>query len=261
MATMSVDAIRSALLQESLGRLGGAGGVKGLLTPTQTPLQAGLLGGMQQLQPFTGYTTTPTTFGQAIGAGLMGAAGGVQKQKGSDIASALKGLELYSALDTDDDLSDFEKQFDEYTKLALIPEGQRSEKQKVRFEVLEDKLKDQAPQNSLLNVVMSAYGKDEDKRSPFEKDAIEKWKKSGDIYTLLAQAAGNGDISGSAMSTESSIEMPGKFDFAKNYSAEQILNLMNNIDDKDAEDLYNSLDPEKVEEVSELYNQLKQQES
>jgi hypothetical protein len=102
MATMSVDAIRSALLQESLGRLGGAGGVKGLLTPTQTPLQAGLLGAMQQLQPFTGYTTTPTTFGQAIGAGLMGAAGGVQQQKESDLARALQGLKLYGDLKPDE---------------------------------------------------------------------------------------------------------------------------------------------------------------
>ncbi len=57
---MSVDAIRSALLQESLGRLGGAGNIQGLLAPTQTPLQAGLLGAMKQLQPYTGYTTTPT---------------------------------------------------------------------------------------------------------------------------------------------------------------------------------------------------------
>lgn len=258
MAKMTVDAIRSALLEQSLGRLGG---VQGLLAPTQTPLQAGLLGAMQQLQPFTGYTTTPTTFGQAATGAMMGAVGGIQKQKESDIASALKGLELYSALDTDDDLSDFEKQFDEYTKIALIPEGQRSEKQKVRFEVLEDKLKDQAPQNSLLNVVMSAYGKDEKDRSQFEKDAIEKWKKSGDIYTLLAQQMSGGDISGSVVSTNGTTQMPGKFDFAKNYSAEQILNLMNAIDDKDAEDLYNSLDPEKVDEVSELYNQLKQQES
>lgn len=261
MAKMTMDAIRSAILQQSLGAMGGADGVKGLLGPTQTPLQAGLLGAMQQLAPYTGYTTTPTTFGQAAVSALTGAAGGIQQKKESDLSRALQGLEIYSALDTDDDLSDFEKQFDEYTKIALIPEGQRSEKQKVRFEVLEDKLKDQAPQNSLLNVVMSAYGKDEKDRSQFEKDAIEKWKKSGDIYTLLAQQMSGGDISGSVVSTNETSEMPGKFDFAKNYSAEQILNLMNAIDDKDAEDLYNSLDPEKVDEVSELYNSLKQQES
>jgi hypothetical protein len=190
MATMSVDAIRSALLQESLGRLGGAGGVKGLLTPTQTPLQAGLLGAMQQLQPFTGYTTTPTTFGQAIGAGLMGAAGGVQKQKESDIASALKGLELYSALDTDDD-SEFDKQLKEYEKLSLIPQDQRTQQQQLRLDVLTDKLRDQPTKDSLSDFTLSVIKKAEeegmDSLSDVEKDAYNRWKK-GDGMGIFAQA-------------------------------------------------------------------------
>ena len=70
--------------------------LQGLLKPQQTTLQSGLLGAMQGLAPYTGYTTTPTTFGQAISGALTGAAGGIQQQKQSDLATALQGLELFS---------------------------------------------------------------------------------------------------------------------------------------------------------------------
>lgn len=187
MAKMTMDAIRSALLEQSLGRLGG---VQGLLAPTQTPLQAGLLGAMQQLQPFTGYTTTPTTFGQAIGAGLMGAASGVQEQKTSDLTRALKGLELYSALDTDDD-SEFDKQLKEYEKLSLIPQDQRTEKQQLRLDVLTDKLRDKPSKDSLsdftLSVIRKADKEGLESLSDVEKDAYNRWKK-GDGMGVFAQA-------------------------------------------------------------------------
>jgi len=72
--------------------------LKGLLAPQQTQLQAGLLGAAQALQPYMGYTTTPTTFGQAAAAGLTGAAGGIQEKQESDLARALQGLNVYSAI-------------------------------------------------------------------------------------------------------------------------------------------------------------------
>lgn len=98
-STPIVDSIRQALLQP-FSNLSDKD-VKGLLAPTQTPLQAGLLGAMQGLQPYTGYTKTPSTFGQAIGSALMGAAGGVQQQKESNLTRALQGLQLYSDLKPD----------------------------------------------------------------------------------------------------------------------------------------------------------------
>ena len=70
--------------------------LQGLLKPQQTRLQAGLLGAMQGIAPYTGYTATPTTFGQAISGALTGAAGGIQKKQESDLAKALQGLELFS---------------------------------------------------------------------------------------------------------------------------------------------------------------------
>ena len=72
--------------------------LKGLLQPQQTQLQAGLLGAAQALQPYMGYTTTPTTFGQAAAAGLTGAAGGIQQKQQSDLTRALQGLNVYSAI-------------------------------------------------------------------------------------------------------------------------------------------------------------------
>jgi hypothetical protein len=72
--------------------------LQGLLKPQQTRLQAGLLGAMQGIAPYTGYTTTPTTFGQAISGALTGAAGGIQQKQESDLARALQGLELGTTL-------------------------------------------------------------------------------------------------------------------------------------------------------------------
>jgi len=50
----------------------------GLLGQPQSALQAGLLGGLKGITPYTGYSTTPTTFGQAISGALTGVGSGVQ---------------------------------------------------------------------------------------------------------------------------------------------------------------------------------------
>lgn len=50
----------------------------GLLGQPQSALQAGLLGGLKEIAPYTGYSTTPTTFGQAISGALTGVGSGVQ---------------------------------------------------------------------------------------------------------------------------------------------------------------------------------------
>jgi len=250
MATMSVDAIRNALLQESLSRLGGAGNIQGLLAPTQTTLQAGLLGAMKQLQPYTGYTTTPTTFGQAIGAGLMGAASGVQEQKTSDLSRALKGLELYSALDTDD--SEFDKQLKEYEKLSLIPEDQRTKQQQLRLDVLTDKLRDQPTKDTLSDFTLSVIKKKQkgEKLSEVEQDAYDRWKKGGgDLFSFLQGASGDSGIS------QEPIPKENNFNYAKNLSSQTILGMMNDLSDEDALKLYESLDSEKQDEVGLLYSQ------
>jgi hypothetical protein len=86
------------LLKQYMGLMPSPEQLKGLLAPQQTQLQAGLLGAAQALQPYMGYTTTPTTFGQAAAAGLTGAAGGIQEKQESDLARALQGLNVYSAI-------------------------------------------------------------------------------------------------------------------------------------------------------------------
>jgi len=61
------------LLKQYMGMLPKPEQLKSLLSPQQTQLQAGLLGSAQALQPYMGYTTTPTTFGQAAVGALTGA--------------------------------------------------------------------------------------------------------------------------------------------------------------------------------------------
>jgi len=86
------------LLKQYMGLMPSPEKLKGLLQPQQTQLQAGLLGAAQALQPYMGYTTTPTTFGQAAVGALTGAAGGIQQKEQSDLARALQGLNVYSAI-------------------------------------------------------------------------------------------------------------------------------------------------------------------
>jgi len=91
--------------------------LQGLLKPQQTRLQAGLLGAMQGIAPYTGYTATPTTFGQAVSGALTGAAGGIQKKQESDLARALQGLQIGTTLyeaTQEDGLSERELRLQDY---------------------------------------------------------------------------------------------------------------------------------------------------
>ena len=76
--------------------------IKGLLQPQQTKLQAGLLGALQGIQPYMGWSTTPVSLGQAAVGALTGAAGGLQQKQESDLTRALQGLQLYSDLQPDE---------------------------------------------------------------------------------------------------------------------------------------------------------------
>jgi len=73
----------------------------GLLGQPQTALQAGLLGGMKGIEPYTGYTTVPTTFGQAITGAITGAGGGIQDY---ETAQSKKNLERLTTLSTVKDI-------------------------------------------------------------------------------------------------------------------------------------------------------------
>lgn len=95
----TIDDIRQALISPFSNL--STEDIKGLLSPSQTKLQAGLLGALQGIQPYMGYTTTPTTFGQAAVSALTGAAGGLEKRKQDEFTRALQGLQLYSDLQPD----------------------------------------------------------------------------------------------------------------------------------------------------------------
>ncbi len=103
------------LLKQYMGLMPSPERLKGLLAPQQTRLQAGLLGATQALQPYMGYTTTPTTFGQAAVGALTGAATGLQQKEQSDLARALQGLNVYSAIK---DVTEKEKPLSTIGKLS-----------------------------------------------------------------------------------------------------------------------------------------------
>lgn len=103
------------LLKQYMGMLPKPEQLKSLLSPQQTQLQAGLLGAAKSLQPLMGYTTTPTTFGQAAVGALTGAAGGIQEKQQSDLARALQGLNVYSAIK---DVTEKEKPLSTIGKLS-----------------------------------------------------------------------------------------------------------------------------------------------
>jgi len=103
------------LLKQYMGMLPKPEQLKSLLSPQQTQLQAGLLGAAKSLQPLMGYTTTPTTFGQAAVGALTGAASGIQQKEQSDLARALQGLNVYSAIK---DVTEKEKPLSTIGKLS-----------------------------------------------------------------------------------------------------------------------------------------------
>ena len=90
--------ISNLLQQQAIDTLMKQQGQGGLLGQPQSRLQAGLLGAAQGLAPYMGYSTTPTTFGQAAVAGLTGAAGGIQQQQQQQLQDALTQLQLASEL-------------------------------------------------------------------------------------------------------------------------------------------------------------------
>lgn len=92
--TPIIDSIRQALIQP-LSNLS-AKDVKGLLAPTQTPLQAGLLGAASGVLPLMGVRDRPVGLGEVLLAAGTGAQAGLQQKKQSDLARALQGLELFS---------------------------------------------------------------------------------------------------------------------------------------------------------------------
>jgi len=115
--------ISNLLQQQAIDTLMKQQGQGGLLGQPQSRLQAGLLGAAQGLAPYMGYSTTPTTFGQAAVAGLTGAAGGIQQQQQQQLQDALTQLQLASELKPDEvkGESSIGKLYSDYNK-GLIPE-------------------------------------------------------------------------------------------------------------------------------------------
>jgi len=86
------------LLKQSMAYMPTSEQLKGLLSPQQTPLQAGLLGAMQGIQPYMGYSTTPISFGQAAVGALTGAGQGIQQKQQNDLTRALQSFGIASTL-------------------------------------------------------------------------------------------------------------------------------------------------------------------
>jgi len=124
MAIMDQMNISNLLQQQAMDTLMKQQGQGGLLGQPQSRLQAGLLGAAQGLAPYMGYSTTPTTFGQAAVAGLTGAASGVQQQQQQQLQDALTQLQLASELKPDEvkGESSIGKLYSDYNK-GLIPES------------------------------------------------------------------------------------------------------------------------------------------
>lgn len=86
------------LLKQSTTYLPTVDQLKGLLSPQQTKLQAGLLGALQGIQPYMGWSTTPVSFGQAALGAITGAAGSLKEKQQSDLANALQAIDITSTL-------------------------------------------------------------------------------------------------------------------------------------------------------------------
>lgn len=251
-----MDAIRSAILQQSLGAMGGADGVKGLLGPTQTPLQAGLLGAMQQLAPYTGYTTTPTTFGQAAVSALTGAAGGIQQKKESDLSRALQGLEIYSALGDDDD-TEFQQNVKRFNKIDAIPEGERSQSEKNEYLILQNKLfpkgKDTETTAYLKYGVLKkiADGVKPEDLSPGEQEIFKLIQRDEDPLSQILKLAGN---QSPIIPTKPEPEPePEKQISISEMSDQEVANFIKNEKDADKQrEIFESLPEERKYEVAPL---------
>lgn len=97
------------LLKQSMAYMPTADQLKGLLSPQQTRLQAGLLGASSGVLPLMGVRDRPVGLGEVLLAAGTGAQAGLQQKQQSDLASALQGLNIASTLKdlstTDLDLS------------------------------------------------------------------------------------------------------------------------------------------------------------
>jgi len=131
------------LLKQSMTYMPTADQLKGLLSPQQTRLQAGLLGASSGVLPLMGVRDRPVGLGEVLLAAGTGAQAGLQQKQQSDLASALQGLNIASTLKdlstTDLDLSNAGKiardagltpgtpEYEQFVKeYALKPETQIS---------------------------------------------------------------------------------------------------------------------------------------
>lgn len=142
------------LRQQAMDTIMKQQGQGGLLGQPQSRLQAGLLGAAQGLAPYMGYTTTPTTFGQAAVAGLTGAAGGIQQQQQQQLKDALTQLQLASELTPKTkEPTEYFKKINEYNRIAGIPVDQRTPSDQNTFEVLQNDLFS----NNFDRLIMSSF--------------------------------------------------------------------------------------------------------
>ena len=86
------------LLKQSMTYMPTADQLKGLLSPQQTRLQAGLLGASSGVLPLMGVRDRPVGLGEVLLAAGTGAQAGLQQKQQSDLASALQGLNIASTL-------------------------------------------------------------------------------------------------------------------------------------------------------------------
>ena len=181
--------ISNLLTQQALDTLMKQQGQGGLLGQPQSRLQAGLLGAAQGLAPYMGYTTTPTTFGQAAVAGLTGASGGIQQQQQQQLQDALTQLQIASQLKPDEikGESSLGKLYSDYNK-GLIPEEVFKEA------VKSETGKEYAPTSLQKNVpfLMEIYGISEkeaaDRLIDSPENTIKDLKKK--LYTSEAYLQG-----------------------------------------------------------------------
>jgi hypothetical protein len=103
------------LLKQSMTYMPTADQLKGLLSPQQTRLQAGLLGASSGVLPLMGVRDRPVGLGEVLLAAGTGAQAGLQQKQQSDLTSALQGLSIASTLK---DLSKSDLDLSNYGKIA-----------------------------------------------------------------------------------------------------------------------------------------------
>jgi len=174
----------------------------GLLGQPQTALQAGLLGGMKGIAPYTGYTTVPTTFGQAITGAITGAGGGVQDY---ETAQSKKNLERLTTLSTVKDI--FEAEPSSYVTVASVSDpstpifvkkgeegltDQSGNPLYVPYQKPEYKQNFAITQNSDGTFKVTSLWEDPSKESGVSDNIVEK-KVVQDFQTKLSQSLEQGD--------------------------------------------------------------------